>query len=210
MPNREEEIEYNPFDPLSYDSLRDSLTKAFDACEVHQLGNVEGFKGAGIYALYYTGDLPFYARIADKNRENPGTCPIYVGRASAAKGRKGSAISDQFIVKNQLYDRITKHADSIKLVRNLDISDFQVRTLVVVPAWISLAEVVSLGKYKTVWNDELDGFGNNPTGKPREGQTCSKWDTVHPGRPYAGKTPRNESQDDLIARVVRYADEYVV
>ena len=66
------------FDPLSYENLGISISRALDEQPVVPLTEIKRFHGAGVYALYYTGDFPAYERIALANRENPGTWAIYI------------------------------------------------------------------------------------------------------------------------------------
>ncbi len=37
--------------------------------------------GAGIYAIYYVGDFPSYAPVAERNHDGRFEAPIYVGKA---------------------------------------------------------------------------------------------------------------------------------
>ena len=46
-----------PFDPLEYKNLGESIVRAMNEQPIHSLDNLEKFEGAGIYALYYTGDF---------------------------------------------------------------------------------------------------------------------------------------------------------
>ena len=39
------------------------------------------FRGAGIYAIYYTGSFKAYLPVSEQNRGEKFACPIYVGKA---------------------------------------------------------------------------------------------------------------------------------
>ncbi|MFQ6030238.1 MAG: Eco29kI family restriction endonuclease [Dehalococcoidia bacterium] len=45
-------------------------------------------------------------------------------------------------------------------------------------------------KLQPVWNRLIDGFGIHDPGRRRP-QERSKWDTIHPGRPFANRLPPN-------------------
>lgn len=191
---------YNPLDKLN---LGKSVAEALLDQPAFPLGDVPRFGGAGIYIIYYSGHHPAYARLRVVNAEAP-TVPIYVGKAIPSGGRKGNAafvaVSGSF-----LYRRLSEHAESIRAVSNLDLVDFQVRWLVVDDIWIPLGETLIIGKFNPVWNVSLEGFGNHDPGAGRYQGLCPRWDTLHPGRPWAAKlTPRQEGQEDLIARVDQF------
>jgi hypothetical protein len=77
---------YHPLDKIH---LGESVVRALLAQPVVALPPPEPFTGAGIYALYYTGDFPPYRQIAEKNRQEVGVKPIYVGKAVPAGARRG-------------------------------------------------------------------------------------------------------------------------
>ena len=55
-----------PFNPLDKRHLGESVAAAMLKSEVHPLPP-EKFKGAGIYAIYYTGDFEAYGNLAAVN-----------------------------------------------------------------------------------------------------------------------------------------------
>lgn len=81
------------FNPLSYVALSDSLSRAIMSSELYPMRTIqnESFDGFGIYALFYDGGFPAYRRLAEQNREHPGTWPIYIG-VSAPSTLKGSQL----------------------------------------------------------------------------------------------------------------------
>ncbi len=144
------------------------------------------FSGAGVYALYYRGKFPAYQKIAPTLSSGAMAIPIYVGKAVPAGSRKGGYKlgADP---GNVLYKRLQDHVESIKAANNLDIADFLCRYLLVDDVWIPLGESLLIEKFKPVWNICVDGFGHHDQGKSRTTQKKSAWDTLHPGRPWAGK-----------------------
>jgi hypothetical protein len=156
------------------------------------------FKGAGIYALYYTGGFKPYNSVAGQNRNDQFNCPIYVGKAVPKGSRKGGILKDS---KNSsaLTDRLKHHADSIAAASNLKIEDFFFRCLIVDDIWIPLGETYMIERFQPVWNKVAPGFGIKTPGKRRKGQYTSLWDTIHPGRAFVKnlelpKNPKSEAQ----------------
>lgn len=193
------------FDPLDYDNLGASIARALDERPVQPLVGLPAFDGAGIYALYYTGDHPAYADLAAANVAAPGTWAIYIGKADAENARKGDPDQANKPVGKKLHGRIGKHRKSIEAVDNLHETDFQVRALTVAPTWIPLAEVVAIRMHNPVWNVIVDGLGNHDPGGGRYKGMRPRWDTLHPGRAWAPKlAARTESADDIQQDVVQY------
>ncbi len=124
-----------PYDPLDYKNLAASVVGALLGNDPGPLPPEPEFKGCGVYAIYYTGSLPYYSHIASQELATP----IYVGKAVPGGGRKGGSPSD-FFAGTELYGRLEEHAKSIRQARNLNLEEFRCRFLVVVPVWITLAE----------------------------------------------------------------------
>ena len=78
-----------PYNPLDKENLSASVAEALLGRKPRPLGGLERFAGAGIYAIYYTGDFPQYETIANRNRDDRFEAPIYVGKAISEGGRKG-------------------------------------------------------------------------------------------------------------------------
>ncbi|TGD38653.1 Eco29kI family restriction endonuclease [Brevibacterium aurantiacum] len=180
------------FDPLSYENLGESISRALDQRPVVPINNLPNFSGQGIYALYYSGNFPLYNEIAEKNRQIAGTWPLYIGKAEAQSERKGDPDQKNILDGNRLKNRISSHRTSIAQATNVDISDFSVRYLVVAPTWVPLAEIVSIREHTPVWNSLLDGLGNHAPGTGRKDMQRPKWDMIHPGRPWAAKLRDND------------------
>jgi hypothetical protein len=193
---------YNPLDKEALGlSVRDALL------EQPVLSMPPGdFKGAGIYAIYYTGSFRPYKPIADQNKDGKFSCPIYVGKAVPKGSRKGGLIKDP---KNStaLTNRLKHHADSISAATNLSIQDFYFRHLVVDDIWIPLGEAYMIEKFQPLWNKVVEGFGIKTPGKRRREQYTSLWDMVHPGRQFVahlGLPPNPKSKASILQEIEDY------
>jgi hypothetical protein len=175
---------YNPLDKLN---LARSIEVELLTRTADPLASADYIRGAGVYAIYYTGDFPAYAPIAAQNIGNRFVLPIYVGKAIPKGGRKGGLSKTASIPSRALAERLRQHASSIDEAENLDINDFWVRHLVVDDIWIPLGENMLIETFKPVWNRAIDGFGNKDPGRRRATQYKSPWDVVHPGRKFADK-----------------------
>lgn len=168
-----------PFDPLALENV--GVTLAIELMEqtLHSVPPEKIFGGAGVYALYYGGDLEAYAPLRELDQAEGGwRIPIYIGRAERKNVRKG--FSTKPVTEAALHDRIKKHARSIVQAENLSLADFRCRYLVLNDAYISLAESVMIATFRPLWNGM--GLGSNQTGGPRMAGQASQWDSLHPGR----------------------------
>lgn len=184
-----------PFDPLSLRNVQEVLRERLERVEPGQFPPSD-FLGAGVYALYYVGDLDLYALL----RDSECAVPIYVGKAAAGNSSYGDPVDPNGF---QLIDRMNKHANSIIEAKDtLSVADFRVRYLPIDDAWIVLAERALLRDYQpVVWNTVMPGFGANAPGSDRQ-NARSIWDTIHPGRPRAGRLcNRRFTLDEMRERV---------
>lgn len=172
-----------PFNPLDKKNLGASVAEALLSKEVHRLNTLPVFDGAGVYAIYYTGDFPAYARLASLNQNGQFMLPIYVGKAVPAGARMGGDLNSS--PGKVLQKRLKEHADSIRAAENLNIDDFHCRFLVVDDIWIPLGESLIIARFTPVWNSLIDGFGNHNPGKGRHAGMRPRWDVLHPGRSWA-------------------------
>ena len=196
----------DPFNPLDKTNLGASVAEALLEQPVGPLPP-NPFIGAGIYAIYYVGGFETYSDIAQLNREGQYKWPIYVGKAVPAGARKGGfglgADPGQVLFK-----RLAEHAKSIEQAKNLDLKDFSCRFLVVEDIWIPLAESLLIETYHPLWNRLIDGFGNHDPGKGRYNQQRSRWDEMHPGRPWAARLQPPQSGHSAISdRTAKYLAE---
>lgn len=176
----------DPYNPLEKINLAQSIGTALLRCSAIGMNEIDPFNGAGVYAIYYSGDFAPYGPLREANADGKLERPIYVGKAIPAGGRKGGLTADASIGRS-LFGRLTKHASSIRSANNLRIDDFSARYLIVDDIWIPLGENMLIETYQPLWNRVIDGFGNNDPGVRRATQFRSPWDVLHPGRPWAEK-----------------------
>jgi hypothetical protein len=186
------------FNPLDTANLGESVAEAMFQQPVSPLPPNEPFIGAGIYALYYVGNLSLYEEIAQQNRGGQYLWPIYVGKAVPAGARKGG-YGFRADPGQVLFKRLNEHASSIRQAKNLTLSNFRCRFLVVDDIWIPLAESLLIETCLPLWNRKIDGFGNHDPGKGRYNQQRSQWDAIHPGRSWAYKL-RPPSMEEHVIR----------
>ena len=172
-----------PFNPLDKRRLGESVANALLKRSVGPLPPGDRFHGAGIYAIYYTGDIPCYRGLADRNRQDRYEVPIYVGKAVPPGARKGGFGLDA-APGPVLWNRLNEHSQSLQAV-NLTVEHFPCRYLVADDIWIPLGENLLIEMFRPVWNVVITGFGNHDPGRGRRGQEKSLWDTLHPGRDWA-------------------------
>ncbi len=181
------------YDPLDYANLARSVVTALLESASTALPPTEKFSGSGVYALYYTGSLPFYSHISSSDLDKP----IYVGKAIPTGARKGSSQIDSDS-STELFRRLHDHAKSIEQTENLDLAEFQARYLVVEPVWITLAERFLIDHFKPMWNTVIEGFGNHDPGSGRRNMRRPHWDIIHPGRPWAAKLKAAQTLEEIV------------
>ena len=174
-----------PYNPLDKKNLGVSVADALLQREPVQLPP-DRFDGAGVYAIYYTGDFEPYRSIAEANLQNRFSQPIYVGKA-VPRGRRKGGIDSNENPGPVLTARLRQHANSIEQANNLNLRDFWARYLAVDDIWIPLGESLLIDRFAPTWNKLIDGFGNHDPGGGRRNQARSMWDVLHPGRPWADR-----------------------
>lgn len=168
-----------PYDPLSKVNLGRSVETALLRTPVQPLVAIPPFRGAGIYAIYYSGALAVYRPLWSSQT------PIYVGKAVPAGARKGQATGG--LQGHQLWDRLDEHRGSVDAAVNLDVRDFSARYLVADELFIPMAERLMISGFQPVWNLVVDGFGNHDPGAGRLAMRRPPWDELHPGRGWAAR-----------------------
>lgn len=193
-----------PFNPLDKKNLGASVAEAMLEQPVRPLGDISSFFGVGIYAIYYTGSFKPYTPLAERNRDNRFTAPIYVGKAIPSGARKGGGVGAS-VNSRALSSRLRDHMQSITEAQNLNLDDFFYRHLIVDDIWIPLGESLLIAKFTPLWNAVVDGFGNHDPGKGRHNGLRPKWDVLHPGRPWADKcAQRPEGSIDIEREVIEF------
>ena len=183
MKNLNELVVLESYNPLDKNRIGEQIAAALVAQPINPLPP-EKFIGAGVYALYYTGDFPSYSLLAARNRNENFSVPIYVGKAVPEGTRKGFKNTSE----NQgtaLYRRLNEHPKSVSDAKNLNLEDFHCRFLAVDDIWISFTETMLIEKFLPVWNCLLEGFGNHDPGKGRKNMITPAWDWIHLGRTWA-------------------------
>lgn len=195
-----------PFNPLDKKNLGASVAEALLANAMHSLDDLPVFEGAGVYAIYYTGNFAPYARLSAVNQNGQFKLPIYVGKAVPAGARMGGGLDSN--PGKVLHKRLKEHADSIRSAENLNIEDFHCRFLVVDDIWIPLGESLLIARFTPVWNSLIDGFGNHNPGKGRHEGMRPRWDVLHPGRAWAlNLKGRPESAQEIASDAESYLRE---
>lgn len=192
-----------PFNPLDKKNLGASVAEALLTKKAHSLDKLPVFQGAGIYAVYYTGDFKAYRSLSRLNNNDKFLWPIYVGKAVPAGARMGANL--KLAAGKVLHNRLKQHAESVNAAENLDIKDFHCRFLVVDDIWIPLGESLIIARFTPVWNSLIDGFGNHNPGKGRHAGMRPRWDVLHPGRGWAlNLAERPETQAQIAQDATTY------
>lgn len=190
------------YNPLSRANLAASVGEALLDRAPIPLRDLAAFPGAGIYAIYYTGNFAPYSAISAANADGAFTWPIYVGKAVPSGARKGGTGQGAGSV---LFGRLREHRDTIVAAENLQVDDFHCRYLVVEDIWIPLAESLLIAKFSPIWNRLVDGFGNHDPGGGRYQGMRPRWHVLHPGAGWAMKCrERPESGDQIATEIETY------
>lgn len=197
-----------PFNPLETLSLARAVAKALLEKPCLALPPRESFTGAGIYAIYYSGQIPAYGRISALNAGGKYRAPIYVGKATPKGGRRGR-FELGGVAGTVLYNRLRKHAESLEQAENLDLDEFSFRCLVVDDIWIPLGEQLLVQAYSPLWNEVIRGLGSHDPGASRHYRQKPPWDALHPGRIWARRPqPNKKSKTVLLKEVEEFLREW--
>lgn len=158
------------------------------------------FYGAGVYAIYYTGEFDAYRPVSRKEY------PLYIGKADPAEVHANKPEEQG----ERLSSRLRDHARSIRGTANLQLEDFECRYLVVRTAWVETAEDHLIEHFKPVWNKEMKvcyGFGKHGDDPETRGNKRSPWDTLHPGRNWAtreGNAPSAKTVEEIKKEILAH------
>ena len=195
-PVRQPRFVFDPGDPAVVGRF---IALALIAQERMPLVGVQSFHGSGVYALYYNGQFAAYVPISGTET------PIYVGKADPKSDTARTPVDQG----TRLYSRLNDHRRNIgKAETTLDIADFECRFLVVQTGWQTAAEAYLIDLFQPAWNSETDicyGLGKHGDAPSTRANRRSPWDTLHPGRDWAGSgdledaRPRKRILHDLAA-----------
>lgn len=189
-------MKQRPFDRAEHVYRNDAFAELvkdavrfFNGTPVLPLPPPVSFLGRGVYAIYYTGSNPLYARYAELNR-TAYEFPIYVGKAVPKGWRQSRTSDDADNQSSELCSRLRQHHNSLKIAQNLQADDFMCRFVIFEHTgsdMISTIEAALIKLNRPLWNTTVDGFGNHDPGKGRYQGACPDWDVIHPGRKWAVK-----------------------
>lgn len=162
------------------------------------------FWGAGVYAIYYTGDSePAYAPLAASET------PIYVGKADPSDAF-GETLESQ---GRALWKRLGEHAKNIGKT-NLSVDDFEYRAATVQSGMQAAVEEFMIRLIKPIWNKSVGvchGLGKHGDKSSTRANKRSPWDTMHPGRKWAADTLANQAErHEIVSRIQSHFHEHPV
>lgn len=200
---------FDPADPRLVGKFVGIALVAQDRVPLQEL---QPFYGAGVYALYYTGDYsPYRALTSGEN-------PIYVGKADP----EDPSAKTPRLQGQKLHGRLREHLGSIcraaeHETKTLDPADFDCRFLVVQSGWQIAAENYLINLFKPIWNDEVKlcyGIGKHGDSPDTRGNLRSPWDTLHPGRKWALRAKKDgtpvedaKSKDRIFSEIANHFEE---
>jgi hypothetical protein len=176
------------FKSPQYRSVVLDAVSFFENTPVLEFPVSESFSGTGVYGLYYRGDHRLYGSFLALNTP---CCkiPIYIGKA-VPPGWRTARTNLSIKESNSLSGRLREHQRSISACEDLNLKHFRYRFVILNDEetdLISALESTLIRKYKPLWNNVIDGFGNHDPGMGRTNQAKSEWDVLHRGRPWAEK-----------------------
>lgn len=168
---------FDPADPRLFGTVAAVALLGQDRIPLGDLGQRK-FYGAGVYAIYYSGDFSTYSPISRTET------PIYVGKADPAT-RAARTPREQGA---RLANRLDEHRKNVELANNLDVRDFNCRYLPIATGWQEAAESALIALFNPIWNKEskvLLGFGKHGDSSDTRKNKRSPWDVMHQGRRWA-------------------------
>jgi hypothetical protein len=168
------------FDPGNPKIVGRFISLALVAQPTQPLAEIGRFYGSGVYAIYYNGGFSLYTPLSGSET------PIYVGQAAPAINNARTPTQQG----DKLCSRLDEHRKNIvRAAGSLDIADFTFRALVVQSGWETAAEDYLIHLFRPIWNSEtkiLYGLGKHGDAADVRANKRSPWDTLHPGRGWAG------------------------
>lgn len=191
---------FDPADPITAGRI---VALTLISQPLHALASIPHFYGAGVYALYYSGDFEPYSQLASTDH------PIYVGKADPSN----SSAKDAIAQGTKLSIRLREHAKSIRSAESsLRIGDFKCRFLVVQSGFQKTAEDYLINFFKPIWNSETKicfGLGKHGDSAETRDNKRSPWDTMHPGRSWADKSSKDQkSVEQIVSQIAMHLLRY--
>jgi hypothetical protein len=204
------------FDPSDPKTVGRMVSIALLAQPRLLLGSVKPAYGSGVYAIYYEGAHPLYARISGTET------PIYVGKADPANGdastprEQGPRLTARLIehagtiATAEQYANVQNFPEGLHAIR---LSEFSCRRLVCATNAQLVAERHLIRMFWPVWNSDTKacwGLSKHGDAAKTRKNKRSPWDVVHPGRPWAlddeleDKASAAEIQDRIGAVLNKY------
>ncbi len=184
------------FDPTEPRLIGHFVALALIAQDRRPLAEIGKSYGAGVYAIYYTGNAEIYRPISGTET------PIYIGKADPPANAK--TIIDQ---GTKLSDRLNEHRKSIEKAAGISIADFECRALAVQSGYQSSAELHLIRLFEPIWNNEtkiLYGIGKHGDAASTRANSKSPWDTIHPGRTWAEGNSEAKTVEQISADVAAH------
>lgn len=204
------------FDPSDPKTVGRMVSMALLAQPMVPLGAVKPAYGSGVYAIYYAGDHPLYARISGTET------PIYVGKADPSNGDASSPREQG----PRLTGRLIEHAATIATAERyalenplapglsaIRLADFKCRRLVCATNAQLVAERHLIRMFWPVWNSDTKacwGMSKHGDAASTRRNKRSPWDVVHPGRAWAldEQLVNNATAEEVALRIDAILDEY--
>jgi hypothetical protein len=178
------------FDPSNPKIVGRFVSLALVAQARQPLSSITRFYGSGVYAIYYNGSFAPYTPISKSET------PIYVGQAAPSMSNARTPTEQG----EKLSGRLTEHFKNIsKASSTLAIKDFEFRALVVQSGWETAAEDYLIHLFHPIWNSETQlvyGLGKHGDAASTRSNKRSPWDTLHPGRTWAGDSKLQDAKDN--------------
>ncbi|GEM_PF-198671 len=176
------------FDPARPTTAGRLVALALIAQPKVPLGRIVRSYGSGVYAIYYKGPHPAYARISGTET------PIYVGKAdpksheAETPREQGAQLSGRLIEHRRTIRKVEEYALEHDLANPLRVADFECRKLVVATNAQLIAERHLINLFRPLWNDETKicwGMSKHGDSAGTRSNARSPFDVLHPGRAWA-------------------------